>query len=130
MTPSKPYLIRAFFDWILDNDLTPHLLIDADFPGTMVPEQHVQNGQIILNISPGAVQNLQLDNDLISFSARFSGAPFAISFSPDAVLGIYANENGQGMLFEPTLPEEAETTEKEDEPPKRTPGGPSLKVVK
>lgn len=129
MTPSKPYLIRAFFDWILDNDLTPHLLIDAEFPGTLVPEQHVQNGQIILNISPGAVQNLQLDNELISFSARFSGAPFAISFSPDAVLGIYANENGQGMLFEPTVPEDAEMVE-EGESPKKPPGGPSLKVVK
>ncbi|OOZ42951.1 ClpXP protease specificity-enhancing factor [Solemya elarraichensis gill symbiont] len=129
MTPSKPYLIRAFFDWILDNDLTPHLLIDADFPDTLVPEQHVQNGQIILNISPGAVQNLQLDNELISFSARFSGTPFAISFSPDAVLGIYANENGQGMLFEPTAAEETETVE-EEEPPKKPPGGPSLKVVK
>ncbi|KHF24038.1 ClpXP protease specificity-enhancing factor [Solemya velum gill symbiont] len=129
MTPSKPYLIRAFFDWIVDNDLTPHLLIDAEFPGTLVPEQHVQNGQIILNISPGAVQNLQLDNELISFSARFSGTPFAISFSPDAVLGIYANENGQGMLFEPTAPGEPETAE-EDESPKKPPGGPSLKVVK
>ena len=129
MTPSKPYLIRAFYDWILDNDLTPHLLIDADFPGTMVPEQHIQNGQIILNISPGAVQNLQLDNELINFSARFSGEPFAISFSPDAVLGIYANENGQGMLFEPTLPEETDKIE-EDEAPKKPTGGPSLKVVK
>ncbi|OOZ81148.1 ClpXP protease specificity-enhancing factor [Solemya velum gill symbiont] len=129
MTPSKPYLIRAFFDWIVDNDLTPHLLIDAEFPGTLVPEQHVQNGQIILNISPGAVQNLQLDNELISFSARFSGTPFAISFSPDAVLGIYANENGQGMLFELTAPGEPETAE-EDESPKKPPGGPSLKVVK
>ncbi|OOY66110.1 ClpXP protease specificity-enhancing factor [Solemya velum gill symbiont] len=129
MTPSKPYLIRAFFDWIVDNDLTPHLLIDAEFPGTLVPEQHVQNGQIILNISPGAVQNLQLNNELISFSARFSATPFAISFSPDAVLGIYANENGQGMLFEPTAPGEPETAE-EDESPKKPPGGPSLKVVK
>ena len=133
MTSNRPYLLRAFYDWIIDNQLTPHLVVDALFPNTQVPQQHVKDGQIVLNISPSAVQDLLLGNDWISFSARFSGAPHAISFSPDAVLGIYARENGNGMLFEPVESASANTT---DESPAVAPttgkpsGKPSLKVIK
>ena len=131
MTSNRPYLIRAFYDWIVDNGLTPHLLVDAEFPDTIIPEEHVQDGQIVLNVSPTAVQSLQLENYLISFNARFSGKPYAISFAPDAVLGIYAMENGNGMLFEPADPDTGIAgADNEDEPPPRPDGPPSLKVIK
>ncbi len=96
---NKPYLIRALYEWILDNQGTPHLIVNADFPGVQVPREHVQNGEIVLNISPGAVQGLSLENDEISFNARFSGVARVIRLPIASILAIIARENAQGMAF-------------------------------
>lgn len=130
MTSNRPYLIRAFFDWIVDNGLTPHLLVDAEFPNTLVPTEFVDDGQIVLNISPTAVQDLQIGNYLVCFNARFSGKPFAISLPPDAVLGIYAKENGHGMLFEAANHSPEAIEPEGNEPPPTPKGPPTLKVIK
>lgn len=102
MTSNRPYLIRAIFQWICDNGLTPHLMVDANYPGVLVPQDFVQDGHITLNVAPRAVTQLQLEDELISFSARFSGIPQQLSVPPLAVLAIYARENGQGMAFDPS----------------------------
>lgn len=102
MTSNRPYLIRAIFQWICDNGLTPHLLVDANYPGVLVPQDYVQDGHITLNVAPRAVAQLQLEDELISFSARFAGIPQQLSVPPLAVLAIYARENGQGMAFDPS----------------------------
>lgn len=99
MTSNKPYLIRAFYDWIVDNDLTPYILINADYPMVQVPQEHVKEGRIVLNISPKACRGLHLENDRIVFTARFSGESMQIFVVPAAVLAIYAKENGRGMEF-------------------------------
>ena len=99
ISSNRPYLIRALYEWLVDNDLTPHLMVAADREDVVVPGQYVKDGRIILNVCPTAVQMLELGNELISFSARFGGVPTAVSVPPSAVLGIYARENGQGMLF-------------------------------
>jgi stringent starvation protein B len=127
MTSTRPYLIRAFYDWIVDNDLTPHLVINADLDDVTVPRQHVEDGQIVLNISPHAVQELSLENDWIAFDARFGGDNFHVSLPPTAVLGIYARENGHGMLFQE---EESSPEPPEGPAPDDAPKRPSLKVVK
>jgi stringent starvation protein B len=103
MTPNQPYLLRAFFDWIIDNQLTPYMVIDANYPGVQIPTQFVNNGQIVLNISPSACVNFSIDLDWISFQARFSGKPTQVSFPCVAVSAIYAKENGAGTVF--TVPE-------------------------
>ncbi|RMF17598.1 MAG: ClpXP protease specificity-enhancing factor [Gammaproteobacteria bacterium] len=99
MTSSRPYLIRAINEWLLDNDLTPYLLVDAGVKGVQVPTQYVSGGQIVLNISPGAVRGLTLGNEWIEFSARFGGVPMQVHVPVMAVLAVYAKENGQGMVF-------------------------------
>ena len=101
MTSSKPYLIRAIYDWLIDNELTPYIVVDVttDEPSMQVPQEHVDNGRIILNISPKACRGLHLENDRIIFSARFSGKPTQIRVPISAVLAIYARENGRGMVF-------------------------------
>lgn len=101
MTSNRPYFIRAVYDWIVDNHMTPYLLVDAHITGVDVPEEHVSNGQIVLNISPQACRGLHLENDRILFSARFSGRTVQIFVPPEAVLAIYAKENGRGMEFGP-----------------------------
>ena len=101
MTPNRPYLLRAFYEWIVDNNCTPYLVVDATMPGVKVPLQHVKDGQIVLNISPGAVGNLLLGNDAVTFNARFSGNPFALYIPQRSVLAIYARENGAGTMFTP-----------------------------
>jgi stringent starvation protein B len=127
----KPYLIRGIYEWIADNQWTPYMLVDADDESSNVPMQHVNDGKIILNIRDEAVQQLSLGNDSIEFNARFGGAPMHVSFSVDAVLGIYAKENGQGMVFD------AKNDKGEDPPPETTPTPPAdkpkrpnLRVVK
>lgn len=113
LTSRRPYLIRALYDWVLDNGLTPHLLVAADAPRVVVPRQFVTDeDKITINIAPSAVRGLALDNDEISFSARFSGDNFNVVIPPGAVLALYARENGEGMLFG-----EAENTEIESEEP-------------
>ena len=99
MTPNRPYLLRALYDWIGDNDMTPHILVDAGVAGVEVPDQAVQKGKVILNIDQAAVRDLVLGNEWLSFSARFSGRSFNVSVPVDAVLAIYSKENGQGMMF-------------------------------
>ncbi|MDQ2069522.1 ClpXP protease specificity-enhancing factor [Natronospira bacteriovora] len=99
MISRRPYLIRAMHEWMVDNGETPHLLVDAEYDGVEVPTEHVQNGKIILNISPSAVQALSLANEGILFNARFGGQPRQVSLPIGAVLAIYSRESGQGMLF-------------------------------
>ena len=100
MTPSKPYVIRAIYDWIVDNNCTPHVLIDAACDGVVVPADYVTDEQIVLNISPTAVVGLHLGNDAIAFSGRFGGVPLDVELPMESVLSIYARENGQGMVFD------------------------------
>jgi stringent starvation protein B len=127
MTSNRPYLIRALYDWLVDNDLTPYLLVDAQREQVQVPAQYVEDGRIVLNVSTAAVQDLVLGNDWITFDARFGGTPHRVSLPPDAVLGVYARENGKGMLF----PDETGEEPAPPTPTKPTGGGkPSLKVVK
>ncbi len=95
----RPYLIRAIYDWCVDNGHTPHLLVAADYPGVNVPLQFVQEGRITLNLSPMAVQTLNVEDDPIWFSARFSGRPFDVVVPSGAVLAIFARENGEGLVF-------------------------------
>ncbi|MCF6434884.1 ClpXP protease specificity-enhancing factor [Pseudoalteromonas sp. MMG022] len=99
MTPNRPYLLRAFFDWIVDNECTPHLVVNAEYPAVQVPTQFVQDGQIVLNISPTAVTQFAMDNHQLSFNARFGGQPMQVYVPIAAVLAIYARENGEGTVF-------------------------------
>lgn len=100
MTSSQPYLIRAIYDWIIDNELTPYLLVNAENDYAMIPREYVEDGKIVLNITPSAISDLQLGNDYIMFNARFSGKAMEVSVPVVAVLAIYARENGQGMMFD------------------------------
>ncbi len=122
-TKQRPYLIRAMHEWMIDNDLTPHIVVDANHEGLNLPSQHVQDGKLVLNISYTATRGLELGNVDISFEARFGGEPRQLAIPVTAVLGIYSRETGQGMVF----------TAEEPEPP-APPGGdsgkPTLKVVK
>jgi stringent starvation protein B len=129
MNSSRPYLVRALYDWIVDNGCTPYVLIDAHVQGVEVPQQYVKDGQIVLNISPGAVANLLISNDDIRFRGRFGGIAVDIFAPVRAVLGIYARENGQGMVFEP---EKAPPPAPDDVPPPSppVPAKRGLRVVK
>lgn len=100
MTPSRPYLVRAVYEWLNDNLLTAYLLVDATRPGVQVPAAFVKDGRIVLNIAPGAVRDLFIRNDDVSFSARFGGVPMEVYVPMAAVLAIYSRENGQGMFFD------------------------------
>jgi len=131
LSPRRPYLLRAMHEWMTDNGQTPHLVVDAAVDGVVVPRQYVRDGKIVLNASYTATAGLQIKNDAVSFSARFGGAPFEVSVPVQAVLGIYARETGQGMIFSDDEPA--------PEPPASKPGGaaggdeprrPRLKVVK
>ena len=100
MTPNRPYLLRGLYDWICDNHLTPYLLVDATGDDLSIPFEFVEDGKIVLNISPSAVRDLDLSNDYINFKARFSGQSMNVYFPANAVLAIYAKENGRGMIFQ------------------------------
>ncbi len=99
MTSSRPYLIRALYEWIVDNDFTPYMLVDTSLDVVVVPRAFVENGRIILNVSPEATHSLVLGNDAITFNARFSGTAMDVHVPVSSVLAIYARENGQGMMF-------------------------------
>lgn len=99
MTSSRPYLLRAIYEWLLDNDLTPYVMIDAKYADVVVPKQFVEDGRIILNISPQAVGGLVMSNQSLEFDARFSGVAQHIYAPVAAVMAIYAFENGRGMVF-------------------------------
>ncbi len=99
MLAKQPYLIRALNEWILDNHMTPHLLVNADVEGVKVPKQFIEDGKIVLNISPNSVRKLEIGNEFVLFSTRFGGNPFYIRVPVRSVLAIYAKENGMGMIF-------------------------------
>ncbi len=137
MTSSRPSVVRALYEWIRENNCTPYSLVNAFGEGVEVPQEHVRDGQIVLNISPIAVSDLHLGNESLNFEGRFGGIPKIVSVPMSAVCGIYAKENGQGMIFdselappeppEPTTPEETSTgglSEKKGSPK------PALRIVK
>lgn len=137
MSSSRPYLVRAFNEWVLDNDCTPYIVVDAGIKGVQVPAEHVANGQIVLNISPGAVKSLVIGNSALEFNARFGGVPMQVFIPLQAIVAIYAKENGEGMVFgsEPGLPDPdgtSDSTRGAGSKPKdeRPNGRPTLKVVK
>lgn len=151
MTSSRPYIARALYDWIVDNNCTPYILVDAARNGVEVPREYVKDGQIVLNVSPSAVRALHMGNDIITFDGRFGGEALTIVVPLDALMAIYARENGQGMVFEvepyhadevgeeevqPGLeavtpgPKVVESEPPSEDKPPRKPGRPSLKVVK
>ena len=130
MTSSRPYLIRALYQWIVDNGVTPYILVDAACKGVDVPPQYIQDNKIVLNIAPMAVRSLTLGDIEITFNARFGGQPTDIYVPTEAVLAIYARENGQGMMFtdEPQGPEPPDGEGPDDD--SDSSGKPKLRVVK
>ncbi len=132
MNSSRPYLLRALYEWIVDNNCTPHILVAAEYPGARVPVGYAKDGQVVLNVSPSAVRYLEMGNEVLTFEGRFGGVAQSLYVPVAAVLAIYARENGEGMAFELDEPAEGEPDEGpsgDDEPP-RPSGRPSLKVVK
>ncbi|MGB4248879.1 MAG: ClpXP protease specificity-enhancing factor [Pseudohongiellaceae bacterium] len=135
MTSSRPYILRALYEWILENNCTPYILVNAFGPGVRVPQEHVKDGQIILNISPAAVHGLRILDDAVDFSGRFAGIPTPVYVPVGSILGIYARENGQGMVFEPEKPQPPSSPAPETAGLAKKPAGkasnrPSLRVVK
>ncbi len=128
MTSLKPYLIRSIYEWIIDNHLTPHLLVDAAHEDAILPEAFVEDGKIVLNLRPEAIRDLLLGNEEIQFNARFSGEPMQIVAPLSSILAIYAKENGKGMIFD----DDEYNDDTPPEPPekKARPNKPQLKVVK
>lgn len=125
MTSRKPYLIRALYDWIIDNACTPYVLVNCALPDVQVPSQYVQDNKIVLNISAQAVYGLELSNTGIRFSARFSGQSFNVDIPVAAVLAIYARENGEGMMFT-----DEDKGDNPEPPTPEKPKRPALKVIK
>jgi stringent starvation protein B len=99
MLPQKPYLVRAFYEWIIDSRATPYLLVSAAVEGTEVPQDYVEDGEIVLDISSKAITGLNISNHKVEFQATFGGIPKSIVAPMKAILAIYANENGRGMVF-------------------------------
>ncbi len=145
MTPSKPYLIRGFYDWIVDNECTPYIAVDTDYPNVMVPHQFINDGQIVLNIAPQSVGGLSLTGDVLEFNARFGGKLEHLYVPFEAIIAIYARENGEGSSFAVNYPPMEDITELSEAPqadveassedvkedskkPKK--GRPSLSIVK
>ena len=135
---TKPYLVRAIYDWSLDEGLTPQIMVDVDMPGVIVPLNYVKDGKIVLNLHPSSVRDLELGNDYLLFSARFSGRAENITIPIEAVLAVYARENGQGIVFQPdgsgvTPPQPGRgklESEKELSSQERQRSGSHLKIVK
>lgn len=135
MTSNRPYLMRAMYEWILDNELTPHVMIDADMPSVEVPRQYVEDGKIILNVSPRAVQTFLIDNECLGFSARFAGKPYNIYAPISAVRAVYASENNEGMMFDKLPESDVEADQGSDNfspevPSQEKSKRPTLRVVK
>lgn len=127
---TRPYLIRAIYDWCVDSGLTPYLAVRVD-ANTEVPPAFVKDGEIVLNLSAGAVRNLEMGNEMITCSGRFGGAPFDLMVPVVAVIGIFAKENGQGLVFQGNSPQEPPPNSNGDDK-KNLPSQhkPYLKVVK
>ncbi|GLP95806.1 stringent starvation protein B [Paraferrimonas sedimenticola] len=100
LSPNRPYLLRAYYEWLSDNELTPHIVVDATVAGTQVPQQYVKDGQIVLNILSSAVVGLQMGNDEVRFNARFGGKPHQVVLPMASIIAIYARENGAGTVFD------------------------------
>jgi len=140
MNSKRPYLLRALYQWVLDNQSTPHVLIDATVDGVEVPSSTVKDGQVVFNLAPHAIAHLDMGDDELSFNARFSGVSQRIRAPIGAVIALYARENGEGMMFPPEaaelvdLADDAAPAAEADEellPPTPTPRSRShLKVVK
>jgi stringent starvation protein B len=126
--PKRPYFLRALYDWIVDSELTPYLLVTVEGDSVQVPREYVSEGKIVLNVSPTAVRDLDLGQESVSFSGRFGGRPFPVFVPLANVQAIYAKETGEGMMFEPepSISDEPPPPEPPDTPP---PSG-HLKVVK
>ena len=130
MTSTRPYLLRALYEWIVDNGLTPHVLVDARTEQVDVPQHYIENDKIVLNISPNAIRDLDIGNEILSFHARFTGKSRHIVVPVEAVLAIYARENGKGMLF-PVEQANTDISEDMPEPDHSRPGKKShLHVIK
>jgi stringent starvation protein B len=132
MTPIKLYLLRAVYDWAVDNNFTPQVLVDAAVTGVRVPSNYIQDGRIVLNIHPRAVGHFEFAAEVLRFSARFGGQSLSVEVPYAAVLAIYARENNQGITF-PELPagDKPEPGPEDNPPDGKPPGkGPSLRVVK
>ena len=140
MTSQRPYLLRALYEWIVDNGMTPHVLVDAQVAGVRVPAHTVKDGQVVLNIADRAVGKLQMDNDALRFSARFGGVSQAVVVPIPAVVAIYARETGQGMALPVELARDgaaadadavpattSDESPSDPEPPKR---GSHLRIIK
>ncbi len=113
MNSTRPYLIRAFYEWIVDSDCTPHIVVNAELKDVIVPRDFVEGGQIVLNIAMPAVQDLTLNNEAVSFKAKFGGVAHEIYVPVAAVMAIYARENGRGMVFSEEDEEETAPAEKQ-----------------
>ncbi|MDH3630773.1 MAG: ClpXP protease specificity-enhancing factor [Gammaproteobacteria bacterium] len=131
MKSSKPYLVRALYEWILDNDTTPYILVDTGIDQVLVPPGIANDGKVVLNLAPAAIEDLEMTNEHVSFSARFNGVAENIYCPIASLLAIYARENGEGMMFpaeesddNPDQPDDAETSDR------AKPKGPTLKVIK
>ncbi len=129
MTSSRPYLLRAIYDWIVDNGCTPHVMVNATLPEVRVPVGYVKDGQIVLNVAPSAVSHLVMDERALACSARFGGVAQELYVPMGAIIGIYARENGRGMMFEAEPDLEPEPPKDEGKTGDRA-NRPSLKVVK
>ncbi|GAB4170021.1 MAG: ClpXP protease specificity-enhancing factor [Wenzhouxiangellaceae bacterium] len=132
MSSSRPYLLRALYEWIVDNGLTPQILIDAQADQVQLPPHLASEAQVVLNISPTAVRDLAIDNEFLSFVARFSGVSHGVLVPIDAVQAIYARENGHGMMFQETGPHRPDPDDCGPEKPRTGAAtrSPHLKVIK
>lgn len=125
---TRPYLIRAIYEWCVDGGLTPYLAVRVN-EQTEVPLAYVKDGEIVLNLSAGAVHNLEMGNEMITCSGRFGGVPFDLMVPVEAVIGIFAKETGQGLVFQGSDPQQPPPSLNQvDEKPK--PHKPQLKIVK
>ncbi|MCX7552715.1 ClpXP protease specificity-enhancing factor [Marinicella sp. S1101] len=100
MTSVKPYFVQALHEWITDNGLTPLVVIDASYPGARVPDGVIEDGKVTLNVSYDAAENIQMDDELMTFNARFGGVSHAVIVPMESITAIYARENGKGMMFD------------------------------
>ena len=133
MTPSKPYLIRALYEWLLDNEMTPHVLVNANAESVMIPKGIATDGKVVLNLAPGAIQQLEMTNEHLSFSARFSGVAQNVYCPMVSVLAIYARENGEGTMFAEDaddVPLEEDKAEDGTDRTAKKSKPPGLKIVK
>lgn len=130
MTSSRPYLIRAIYEWLVDNQLTPYMMVDVMRQGVEVPENYIEDGKIILNIAPVAVKDMSMANDVIQFDARFSGITHHIHVPTYAIMAVYAFENGRGMVFSDEDDGGDTGPPSQGSQPLKTKGRPHLKVVK